>query len=562
MYKKNAFVLLFFIVFSIIVTSPLIFNFTESIPYDFEFPSSNKALIFKAQSSDVWLHLWNLWWIKHSLLYLKTNPYFTNLFFHPQGTHLYLHSLNLAGGIISIPFQYAFNLQGAYNTMFLLSFILSGFFMYKLAYYFTEDTLPSVTAGIIYMMSPYHFEHVYHLEHMSIQWVPVFVYTFIRAVKERRYKYLVFSIVFFIIIFYTDLYASVTVSILSVILLVSFFSYSKQLVNLMLIFILFVLISVLPVVIPIISESLKFDYMKSPDKIYIANSADILSFFVPPYFNSMFGTFTAKIYNNFTGTEKCAYLGYTTLILSFFGLKENRFKKLFLSIFLLFTMLALGPYLHVNGNVLSIPLPYLILKQIPFLSSGRVPIRFILIDYLVLSILSAYGIKYLLCRTGRFWVLYIFILIFISNDYTPKPLAFVDLKYDEFYDRLASEKEDFAVCEVPITEWPEPLQYYQSIHKKPILAGMITYINPESYKFIFNTPLLLELYNPTLITEEKDLSYYLKGIEIMKQNKIKYIIFHEMYFHAKTREIYNILFENVLKLEKFYSSEEIKVYKI
>ncbi len=38
---------------------------------------------------DAWQNIWNLWWVKESLLNLYTNPYHTALIYYPYGADLY-----------------------------------------------------------------------------------------------------------------------------------------------------------------------------------------------------------------------------------------------------------------------------------------------------------------------------------------------------------------------------------------------------------------------------------------------------------------------------------------
>src|SRR4051812_45280076 len=54
---------------------------------------------------DAWQHVWNLWWVKHALLDLHTNPYHTSLIYYPDGVNLYFHTLVLMAGLIGIPLQ-------------------------------------------------------------------------------------------------------------------------------------------------------------------------------------------------------------------------------------------------------------------------------------------------------------------------------------------------------------------------------------------------------------------------------------------------------------------------
>jgi hypothetical protein len=99
-------------------------------------------------------------------------------------------------------------------------------------------------------------------------------------------------------------------------------------------------------------------------------SADLLAFFTPGPRNPVFGRFVGSIFTE-NPYEQTVYLGYILLALSLFGAfrsagdKARYFQVVAVSYF----VLALGPFLHVNGRyqfpiegeVVSIPLPYLLL---------------------------------------------------------------------------------------------------------------------------------------------------------------------------------------------------------
>src|SRR5262245_7650355 len=46
---------------------------------------------------------WNIWWVRHALVDLHTNPYITSLFWYDQGTPLYFHTLTPINGLMAIP---------------------------------------------------------------------------------------------------------------------------------------------------------------------------------------------------------------------------------------------------------------------------------------------------------------------------------------------------------------------------------------------------------------------------------------------------------------------------
>ncbi len=117
-------------------------------------------------------------------------------------------------------------------------------------------------------------------------------------------------------------------------------------------------------------------------------SADLLSFFIPSVLHPVFGNITTEIYNNFSGntSENTMFIGYTVILLSLlavYRLKGNKYVKFWLIAALSFSIISLGPLLHVNGKTsftefnTTVPLPYLVLYYlIPFLDNCRTTGRF------------------------------------------------------------------------------------------------------------------------------------------------------------------------------------------
>src|SRR5438105_5949431 len=77
--RTHLLVLAGFLLLTLVFVYPIVPQMSSEIPF----------------GGDAWQHIWNLWWIKHALLDLRTNPYHTNLLFYPDGANLYFHTLAL-----------------------------------------------------------------------------------------------------------------------------------------------------------------------------------------------------------------------------------------------------------------------------------------------------------------------------------------------------------------------------------------------------------------------------------------------------------------------------------
>src|SRR3990172_2719676 len=104
---------------------------------------------------DGWQFLWNLWWVKYSVLSLEY-PFHTEHLLYPQGSDLYLHPLTFVNGVMSIPLQLATgNLILTWNLLVLLCFVLAGVGPYALAYRITRNHLAALVAGFIFAFTPF-----------------------------------------------------------------------------------------------------------------------------------------------------------------------------------------------------------------------------------------------------------------------------------------------------------------------------------------------------------------------------------------------------------------------
>ena len=63
---------------------------------------------------DGWQNVWSLWWVQHALSHGE-NPFFTSMLFYPVGVSLYLQTLNITNGLLTLPVQLLAGPIAAYN---------------------------------------------------------------------------------------------------------------------------------------------------------------------------------------------------------------------------------------------------------------------------------------------------------------------------------------------------------------------------------------------------------------------------------------------------------------
>lgn len=160
----HALPLLLFTLLAIVLTWPLALHLRNAYP-----GAQGEG------AQDLWQNVWNLWWAREAIG-RGTTPFFTDALFYPQGASLLFHPLNLTSGLLAIPLQVLFDLVTTYNTLALLSFALSGYFLYLLARAQGCSIPAALVGGLVYSSATYHFFHLGlgHLEQITRQWLPLY----------------------------------------------------------------------------------------------------------------------------------------------------------------------------------------------------------------------------------------------------------------------------------------------------------------------------------------------------------------------------------------------------
>ncbi len=274
--------------------------------------------------------------------------------------------------------------------------------------------------------------------------------------------------------------------------------------------------------------------------------------------------------NNFPGNyaENNNYLGATVLFLStisFWKLRKNKFIKFLFIASVVFFILSLGMHLNVYGYRTFIPLPYLLIKKIiPGFSISEIPERFTLMVIFCLSILSAYGLKFLFDRikTKKYKLITSSIIILtIIFEFNTIPFTTSKFEISPFYEKIANENEDQAI--IDLHNNPNQILYYQTIHHKKIIAGYISRKTTFSENFIKNTPVISDiLFNKDIENESLEL-FNNKNITPQIANKqlknynIEYII---VPLEIKNTSVNWLVSKNIIN--NIYKDNSIKVYQV
>ncbi len=546
-------------VLALLLTYPLITHFTTHVP-----------------GTDIWAFdeytfLWNIWWFKYSLLDLHTNPLFTNHIFYPLGISLVLYTYNLFNALVSLPLQPFLNLATISNLTLIFALVFSGYGTYLLVLYLLRqrpgskgervpvlsDHCAAFLAGALYAFGSYRFVYAAlgHYDMVTSQWIPFYALFMVKSVREQSLRNPVLAGLFATLALLSEMIFGVFLLLLTVIYLLSArremnWGLMKRLALLVVV----VVVTYFPLGYPIVRELLSADYALQGWGHSENLLVDLFGFTTPTALHPLLGgdwgrelTMVREGRARFIDVNT-VYLGWVAIGLGIAAaIRYWPELKAWVVSAGIFALLCLGPLLHINGRstfdldglLVNVPLPFIILHYIPIVKANRVPNRFSVVLMLALAVLvgfAAYGILrrmrrrgLLLAGTALLWILLFF-------EHLALPLPLTDARVPDFYYTLAAEPGDFAILQFPLG-WRNSfgvlgaertqIQYYQSVHKKRMLGGNISRNPPFKFDYfrrIFSSIADLELYRevtPEQLERDRALAQ-----ELLYFFDIRYMIFH------------------------------------
>jgi hypothetical protein len=485
--------------------------FTLILLYPFSALNISTQLI--GDGGDTFQGLWDLWWVRRSVLSLA-NPFMTNYVFYPIGADLYVHALSSAAGFLTIPFQLTFGLIFSYNLLLILSFVLAGYGAYRFAYYLTTDKKASFFSGLVFGFSAYHFAQSWgHLNLFSIEWIPFYLLFLFKMRKEASLKNAFFAVFFLVLAaLMADLEYAVFLGLFTLMLLVYDLLFNRKHAGKFLLR-LGVMIAVFFGIMALVQGPLlygmltgKYAYASPSPNDSVILSGDLLGFFTPSSLNFFFGRYSVGVISHFSnsGIESAVYITCTVLALATFAVvKSWKAVRFWLLGALVFAVLSLGPILHVFGYrsfsslSVTIPLPELLFRDaFPIF---RVPSRFIVMAILCFAVLCAFSLKYAerwfaKLRHGK--IISLLFLVFLSVAFlaeanmVPFPVV-KDSSVPAFYFDLAKVKETFSVLDLPQNSYANNhYMYYSTVSGKPLVGGTLSRIDPTDLKFLQVFPVM------------------------------------------------------------------------
>lgn len=535
---------------------PLFFYLGVALVFSWPLPLNlSDKVISEGASGDVWQHLWNIWWVKFSLLNLHTHPYTTPMLFYPGGANLYFHALDPLDGYISLPFQLLFGLVAAYNLIFILQLTLAGWGAYLLAAYLTGNRRAALAAGLVYACSPLvsRLLNLGQMELTAIEWLPLYILCLLKILNrdERVWLWRGLGVLLLLLLSFSTWYYTLYGLIFSGFYLLYKLGQERRdwrkkwwptiaaWGGLLAVYAL--LIS--PVLLPTLREA-GSGGTRQPIFTVIYNSATIQGLFTTGP-SALWGIFGSG--SSFNPEFRGNFLGYVALLLTGLGLVSCFRKTWFwLAVAGIFLLLALGPILHFSFNPDWEPktaeqgimkLPGWWLYYLPLGNIARVPLRYTLVTSLAMTVIIAYGLDWLSKKLQVRWSwagiavpALAGLLIFL--EFWPLSRPLVEASIPGYYTQLAannSQWNDFGLLETPDQGNASVISramFYQTAHQHPIVGGYLSRKPEYSFRNFPGIKELLNLKNDLLQRDILDRALLKNATGVLSYYKIRYVVVH------------------------------------
>jgi hypothetical protein len=527
--------------------------------------------------------LWNLWWVRKSILTFHQSPIITDYLYYPQGINLAFHTFSFFNALLGVPLQSLFNDVATYNVLWFLSFPLSALGAFVLAYETSGHLRGSFLAGWCFAFSAYHFAHSgHHLNLNSIQFIPWYAWSLKKMARDPTLGRGLVTGLFFVATSLCSWYYGIYLGFFTLLWMITIVRGQQAGLDRALLcastvagFGLFPFLS--PMIKRILTEAPGVLYEVAPSRL----GGDLLAYFIPAPEHSIFRGW--NVLGDFYGRlapfpwEGIVFLGVVPLGFGLFAALRFPWKKtcLWSAGLVFFWILSLGPELRLNGISLVGHLPYeWLVERVPILKMVRVPSRFVVMCTLSLSVLLAMGYSRFEIKVARGmkkgkWVVWAVVFALLVMETVHVPLRTINpsqISRADLFQGIKQEDHGKAILELPMKGYVFNLIYLfrQTVHEKRLLFGILSRVPDESTRWIREGPLL----NFFIPTKELNKEFVHEMVEKLREIDVGYIVLNGPFFRRQ-----GIEGENMFKQLKYHldrsaigtsrmTAQEFFIYKI
>jgi len=539
---------------------------------------------------DPFPRIWSIWWYEYAIIDLGVSPFSTEGYTrHPASVPF--NSDIPFNSIVGIPLHLIWNSAGVYEFLLFSTFVLNGYGIFLLANHLTKNRFASILAGVLFSYSIYSagIHGQGHLGLNTLYWIPFFTLFLLKSRSNNSYTNPIFAGVFLFFIFLSQYYLIFYVLLFLLVVIPYLFIVSKTKrkfsIRLGIIFLIFFSLAIpffyFSAYQTISANEPNLIFPRSEQVLY---SVDVMNLIKGPA-NSVFNTISNNpfvMHISFNHAENWAFFGYVGLFFSIFAiLRVKKTKTLPWIIgggFLL--LISFGPFLKINGINTGIPMPWELIRELPYADIFRAPARAHIMFFFAFSILASLGISQILSNKWftrkKVWLFFSIIFILIALELYPNFGGIPIPEMPEIYTEIKNDPRKIAVLDGPLggggsTSLGESgwFQYYQSFHEKPMIAvggggrssPVDVLLYPQQY---FLEEFTYPSHNGTIVNQ--NLSEV--GISLLNYFNVGYVIIHKNPIGISTKDSEtfvndsrDLLYE-IFEKEPDYEDSVLFAYKV
>lgn len=606
LWTRHLAVLILYFVLALLLTWPTVTHWDTHLPGD---GGDDPAIA------------WNLWWVKHALLVLKTSPLYCDYLFYPIGINLAFYTLTVLNALTALPLTLHLGVVAASNVHMWLTMTVGAYGAFLLVRQLLAPRVqpawgPAIFAGVGYAFcsSQLFYLALGQFNIASSHWLPYVVWGVYRtrhAPHSLRWPLL--TALFLVM----QLWAEMTYASFCLVFIALYAAYEALVSwvlggqrrhlcgdadgpkapiwpvvrNLLAGGLLFLAgaMPLLAAMLPDLRE--EGDFWVQGSGFAEVFSADLLGFLLPTMHHPLFGGLIAHTGIRAFDKGQHIYLGSTLLGLAVLGVVWGRRQRaiwFWALAALFFAWLTLGPFVHVNGVSTRIPGPFVLLQTLPFFKGNRYPSRYSVLLLLSLAVLAAYGLAALTgWRRGRRLVGIemrkllsgIAVGVFLA-EHLALPLPQSDMRVPALYAALADAPPG-SLLDIPFA-WRNgfritgPLdagfmfgQFYQTAHQRRLLQGNTSRNPALKFQYFTEAPVvnaLLALETGHTLPAERWQADRLLAGDVLRFFDIRHIVVRRAHNSAGnpsvTPEATIPYIEAVLPVERLVAQEGMWLYRV
>lgn len=528
--RLHLFSCLIFLLAALYITFPLILHFTTAA----------------SGLGDELVITWIQNWVIHALF---THPLalFNAPFYYPYHDALAFSDILLPTSIFAaIPLWILKEPIVTFNFTQISSYMLLGFCTYMLCFYITQDFWASLLSGILLIFSPVTLDKYVHVQVLAIEGVPLAVMFFIKFLTNAKTRYLIISLIFFVLQAYNSFLPGYFILFGYFFLLLFFFlthkvDFLKLITKKNISFVAIAFACIVPITLPYFHVSEEFHYTRDiRDAIHFAiQPEDLLNaggfsrlepllLRIPVKQTSLYG----EVKPGFAG----GVLTLLSIAVGWYAWKKRKYVKrewvfyAFLGTALSGLILSFGPALHLGRVTIHhpfpIPLPYTLFYYLMpgfagLRNSARWEMLFVLCIVICIAVILIEIFQNLSLYKRVF--VYLLLIVFVIAEYN-FPMHVISIpqvkNFPKEYAWLHTTPPNTKIIEMPIYNWDvQPYSYgelvrgyYNTIDFRTTMSGFSGFSPPPWQSMVKN---LLATFPSN------------SSIRQLKNLKITYILVHK-----------------------------------